>query len=370
MGLQHRVKGLNKDIGEDNGHKTTFYSYAKRRGTFDDLNVFVSYKDHDVERETENFIEKLTSWAIPISVETIIERQAFLNISELTEHLRTHCSEQFFKKVEDIFNISKDYTNIRNNIYDTSLNKLEKRMLEEKVNLDCRKLESEQSNSLQSKSCEYIQKGLDFSEICSESTRKESTDSENISENQIQACSVHSVRIGKNSFVSPTDSENISEHHRISPEMEELIAQHAAKEVYSQKQDFVITPENQQLHEENQRQISLIPDPKELDYFNQHVEGITECKIPTKEEEEQIEGFRKDCEELKALGKYNTFNETNELQRLFDIQDYARFLCKQHGDEMSLEKISAKWFKQFDERWLACFFIEKMLERGEVQVSA
>lgn len=105
MGLQHRVKGLNKDIGEDNGHKTTFYSYAKRRGTFDDLNVFVSYKDPDVERETDDFIKKLTSWAIPISVETVIKRQAFLNISEITEHLRMRCSEKFLRKLK-IFSIS------------------------------------------------------------------------------------------------------------------------------------------------------------------------------------------------------------------------------------------------------------------------
>lgn len=241
-------------------------------------------------------------------------------------------------------------------------------MLEEKEGLDCRKLESEQSNCLLSKSHEYIQNVSRFSGNCSEMQEKEPTDSENISENRVQRCSERSVMLGNDVFVSPTDSENISEHLRTSPEMEELIVQYKAQERYSQKPDFIITPENQSAHEENLHQLSLIPEFTKADYFYHHVEGITVQELPTEAEEQRMTNFKQDYEILEKLGKVNPFNKVNEGQRVFDIFDHAMWACKHHENKLSLNQILDKYYRDLSDRWLACFFIERAMERGEVQV--
>jgi hypothetical protein len=167
--------------------------------------------------------------------------------------------------------------------------------------------------------------------------------------------------------VSPTDSENISEHLRTSPEMEELIAQHEAKERYSQKPDFIITPENQNAHEENLHQLSLISDPKELDHFYLQVKGVDIQKIPTEEDKRRFKGFEEDCSGLIDDGWLSPDADHDEKQKFFNIHEYVLWLCDNNDEDLTFSQILKK-FHDPNERWIAQFFMERARDRGEIRI--
>lgn len=361
QGLTDRIRGLFKDF-EDSGHHAVLYSYSKRKDTFSDLNVFVTYKDADIERETINFVKKLINHPIPISTETTIERHAFLNISPLSPLLTTQGGEKFFKRVGDIFNIIKDYTKISNNRYKISHHNLGKCMLEKEI-LECEELESEQFNFLQYKQ-ENTQKICGISGKSGEILKKEANDSENISPLGVERCGESGEILDEMPFVAFTDAENMLHTKKVKNDENPFVLEIR----YSQKPDITITPENQQLHEENLHQLSLIPNPTKLDHFYLHVEGIDIQKIPAEEEEKRIAGFESDCLELEKVGKLNPLNRANEMQELFNIWNHAMHAYRSYEGKLTLNEILDRRFKDLQDRWLGCFFIERAVERGEVQV--
>lgn len=213
---------------------------------------------------------------------------------------------------------------------------------EEKCSLDCKELESNclTSNSLQSK-LENNREYSVFPELGQSSVIKDSTEA-----TDTFLCLPQSL--GHSGTLGTIVSTDVGT--KLNP---------IAK--YSQKPDFIITPENLQLHEENLQQISLIPDPTELDYFNQYVEGNSIGLLPSSEEEQRAKEFEEDF--LYLIPDV----DHEEKQRFFNLYNWVHQRCKKFDEKVYLEQLFEE-NRDFDDDLIE-FFAECMEQRGEFEIA-
>jgi|GEM_PF-2222456 len=343
-GLDSKIQHFHYEKDGESANRFVFFYSGEHN--FEQYTAFCgNISPEEVDELTSDFIQKYQAITTNTQkTEEMIKNQAF---QEAIKSLPSRCIQLFqtfpdfsrgMEKLENNNGSNKNKANIRDF---SNFSRIE-RECNEFCDFDCKELGSEQFNFLQSKTENIEKRGRNLAisgKVSQISTENESAD---IDFQLFQGLEM-SGKVWK-SQATVTG--------KLDPIQQEI--------EYSQKSEFTITPENQQLHEENLHQLQLLTDPTELDRFYHYVDGIDICKLLSNEEESRIKGFEEDCLKLAPNA------DSEEKQRLFNIHDWIFRTCNRYEEPLNMEKLLEKSHHK-DDGYIR-FFGESMRNRGEIQL--